>query len=158
MTIVLTLMKESPTATKTKVNEEDPGLVVILDARPPEEYDVSHVKDALRVDPNAELSDVKKTIALLQEHHGKQTVVSYCSLGYRSAKYAEALSKQLKKEHPDLENDIRVYNLEGGIFKWANEDKPMIDHKDRPTVYAHPYNAVFGKLLHQDLRKQSPEP
>jgi len=40
------------------------------DARPPEEYDVSHVKDALRVDPNAELSDVKKTIALLQEHHG----------------------------------------------------------------------------------------
>ena len=28
---------------------------------------------------------------------GKQTVVSYCSLGYRSAKYAEALSKQLKK-------------------------------------------------------------
>lgn len=46
-----------------------------------------------------------------------------------------------------------MYNLEGSIFKWANENRQMVDHKNRSTVYAHPYNAVFGKLLKKELRK-----
>ncbi|MFQ5964533.1 MAG: hypothetical protein ACE5KZ_09635 [Candidatus Scalinduaceae bacterium] len=48
----------------------------------------------------------------------------------------------------------RVYNLEGSIFKWANEGKPLIQgHTTVQKVY--PYNAYWGKLLkrkyHSDI-------
>ena len=54
--------------------------------------------------------------------------------------------------------DVEVYNLEGSLFKWANESRPMVDHKDRPTSCVHPYNVVWGKLLHSHLRKKQPDP
>ena len=37
--------------------------------------------------------------------------------------------------------------MEGGLFKWANEGKPMVDHKNRPTTKAHPHFEFVGKLL-----------
>ena len=52
---------------------------------------------------------------------------------------------------------IGVYNLEGSIFKWANENRPMVDVKDRKTIFTHPYNVVFGKLLRKELRKTTLE-
>jgi len=48
---------------------------------------------------------------------------------------------------------IQVYNIEGGLFKWANENRPMVDGKGQSTVSAHPYNSVFGKLLKFELRQ-----
>ena len=60
------------------------------------------------------------------------TVVCYCSLGYRSS----ALAQQL------------AYDL----------DKPVHqeDNKGRKTVYDHPYNIVWGKLLNAELRSSEP--
>lgn len=54
----------------------------------------------------------------------------------------------------DIQNRdaVHVYNLEGSIFKWANENRPMVDVKDKATIYAHPYNAVFQHLLRKELR------
>ena len=46
-----------------------------------------------------------------------------------------------------------VHNLEGSIFKWANEGRPMVDNEGKPTKYCHPYNTVFGLTLSKDLRK-----
>ena len=55
----------------------------------------------------------------------------------------------------DASQQPKVYNLEGSLFKWANEGRAMVDDKGEPTVYAHPYNTMFGKLLKSELRKSS---
>ncbi|KAI0231057.1 hypothetical protein LSAT2_018570 [Lamellibrachia satsuma] len=167
--------------------EKDPEKekVVVLDARPPEEYDVSHVIGAIRVAPDG--SDAKQTLETLTTSNPagltvvcvcsvgyrsmvyatelqKQTaadnrplvLVSYCSLGYRGLKYADAVTTEQEK----VENGppVSAYNLEGGLFKWANENRPMTDHKNRPTIYAHPYSAIWGKWLNYNLRRSTPEP
>ncbi len=51
------------------------------------------------------------------------------------------------------QHDIKAYNLEGSLFKWANEGRPMVDNEGIKTIYAHAYSVVWGKLLHRDLRK-----
>lgn len=58
--------------------------------------------------------------------------------------------------HGVLQQGITVYNLEGSLFKWANEGKPMVDINNRVTVYVHPYNAIWGKLLEKKLQREEP--
>ena len=85
------------------------------------------------------------------------TVVCYCSLGYRSSALAQQLSYELNKPvHQELKSKTVIYNLEGSIFKWANEGKDLEDNKGRKTVYVHPYNIVWGKLLNAELRSSEP--
>jgi hypothetical protein len=48
---------------------------------------------------------------------------------------------------------FEMYNLEGSLFKWANEGRPMINVNNVKTPYAHPYHPVFGKLLDSSLRR-----
>jgi len=40
----------------------------------------------------------------------------------------------------------RVYNLEGSIFQWANEGRPVCKD-DRPTMLVHPNDALWEDLL-----------
>jgi hypothetical protein len=64
-------------------------------------------------------------------------IVVYCSVGYRSSVLARKLQDM---------GVTRVYNLEGSIFKWANEERPLVRNGD--TVQkVHPYDAYWGKLL-----------
>ena len=85
------------------------------------------------------------------------TVVCYCSLGYRSSALAQQLAYELDKPvHQELKSKTVIYNLEGSIFKWANEGKDLEDNKGRKTVYVHPYNIVWGKLLNAELRSSEP--
>ena len=69
------------------------------------------------------------------------TVVCYCSLGYRSSALAQQLAYELDKP---------VHQ------EWANEGKGLEDTKGRKTVYVHPYNIVWGKLLNAELRSSEP--
>ena len=82
-------------------------------------------------------------------------VVCYCSVGYRSAKLAQILQEKIKTDMED-DNSIRVYNLEGSLFKWANERRPMIDKHGNKTEFCHPYSIIWGKFLDSTLRKWSP--
>ena len=66
----------------------------------------------------------------------------YCSVGYRSARIADRLQQA---------GCDRVYNLEGSIFKWANEKRPLYQ-SDRPTTIVHPYNPLWGQLLNKRSR------
>jgi len=62
-------------------------------------------------------------------------------------------------ENPELLKTVQVYNMEGGLFKWANEGKPMIDHKNRSTTKAHPHYELIGKiLLSGNIMALHPEP
>ena len=72
--------------------------------------------------------------------------VFFCAGGLRSAKAARAL---IAAGHRD------VRNLEGGIFAWANADRPMTCH-GRPTRYAHPSDEKWGALLARDRHAWTP--
>ncbi len=104
---------------------------VLLDARTEAEYAVSHLRGARRIDPAHPaldpLSDVPKTAA----------IVVYCSVGYRSASVAGWLTEQGFRN---------VRNLEGGLFRWANEGRRMYQGERRVTQ-VHPYDRTWGLLL-----------
>jgi rhodanese-related sulfurtransferase len=106
---------------------------VLLDARSAEEYAVSHLPGARRVDPDA------SSYPELDSLSTDRPVVVYCSVGYRSAK----VTKQLREEGF---TDVR--NLKGSIFRWANEGRPVV--RDSVEVEAvHPYDATWGTLLEE---------
>ncbi len=96
---------------------------VLLDVRTAAEFAVSHLPGAQRVDPDA------KTIALPRD----TPIVTYCSVGYRSAKLAQRLQEA---------GFTNVRNLDGSIFQWANEGRAI-----EPGTKVHPYDKKWGVLL-----------
>ena len=113
---------------------------IVLDARSEAEYAVSHLKQAERIDPyHPDLGAIKGV--------SKDTpIIVYCSVGYRSARIAEWLGQA---------GFSCVYNLEGSLFQWANEDRPVFKD-DRPTMLVHPYDRRWGRLLKSRYRAQVP--
>ena len=117
---------------------------LLLDAREPAEYAVSHLPGALRVDPNADAARLADRFSMIDP---SRPVVVYCSVGYRSARLAEQLAAA-GFEH--------VQNLDGSIFRWANEGRPVV-REGAPVEAVHPYDATWGKLLDPALRKAGVE-
>ncbi|WP_199330625.1 rhodanese-like domain-containing protein [Microcoleus sp. FACHB-68] len=112
---------------------EDPAQLkpILLDARTEAEYTVSHLKAAQRIDPKV------PDCAAFEEIAFDQPVVVYCSVGYRSAGVVQKLQEA---------GFHHVYNLEGSIFKWANENRPIFK-EGLPAQLVHPYDAFWGKLV-----------
>jgi len=46
----------------------------------------------------------------------------------------------------DLMGKMEVYNLDGSIFKWANEDRLLVTPRGDTVEYVHPYNTLWGTL------------
>lgn len=116
-------------------NERRPA-PVLLDVRTPEEWNVSHLPGARRVDPNASAETAADGLS-------KETpIVTYCAVGYRSAEMADRLRAA---------GFSNVHNLEGSIFQWANEHRPLVHGNERVSL-VHPYNAFWGRLLNDDVR------
>lgn len=109
---------------------------LLLDVREKEEYEVSHLKDAVLA------TSEKEALAALESVPPDRSVVLYCSVGYRSSEMAGYLQKR---------GFEKVYNLEGSIFAWANEGRPVYRGGERVQV-VHPYDRVWGKLLKKVLR------
>jgi rhodanese-related sulfurtransferase len=107
------------------------ALPLLLDARAPEEFAVSHLRDA-HLAP-----DEKAALALLAGVPRDREIVVYCSVGMRSSALAETL---LARGYP------RVANLEGGIFAWANADAPVY-RGEEPVTAVHPFDERWGTLL-----------
>jgi rhodanese-related sulfurtransferase len=113
---------------------------VVLDARSPQEYGVSHLRGAERIDPRA---PAFKAVAAFPRD---TPVVVYCRVGYRSARVALWLHRQGFRN---------VYALTGGLFAWANEGRPL-EANGRSTLQVHPYSSLWGKLLQPDVRADVP--
>lgn len=111
--------------------------LLLFDARAPEEYAVSHLQGARPV------ASKDEALKVLQDVSSDQRIVLYCSVGYRSSELAQFLMKTGYTE---------IYNLEGSIFAWANEGRPVYRGKERVKV-VHPYDRTWGRLLKESLRK-----
>ena len=104
--------------------------IFLVDVREKEEYEVSHLKSGVN------LTQAENIIKEFQKS-GKQILVLYCSVGYRSSKMAQKIQQDIEKP---------VFSLEGSIFEWANQGLPV--YKDsKQTDKVHPYNSFWGKLL-----------
>jgi rhodanese-related sulfurtransferase len=107
---------------------------LLLDVRTRAEFDVSHLRGAVHVAPDASAS-------LLREPKDRP-IVTYCSVGYRSGAFAQKLQAA---------GYTNVANLEGSIFRWANEGRPVFRGAEQ-AAEVHPFNRTWGLLLRKNLR------
>ena len=47
---------------------------------------------------------------------------------------------------------LDIYNLEGGIFQWACEQREIVNNIGEKVNTVHPYSSLWGKLLPAQLR------
>ena len=113
---------------------------VVLDVRTANEYEVSHLRGAIRVDPDGDLPQFLRGL----DHDAP--VVAYCSVGYRSSRLVERLKN---------EGFTHAQNLEGSIFEWANKGYP-VERDGKPVREVHPFDPKWGKLLDPSLRAYQP--
>lgn len=106
----------------------------LLDVRERAEFEVSHLPRAHHVEPDAPASIVHQPTDL--------PIVTYCSVGYRSGAFAERLRAA---------GFTNVVNLEGSIFRWANERRPLFRGATLVNE-VHPYNRTWGLLLQKKYR------
>lgn len=119
-----------------RLRSENPP--VLLDVRRPDEYAVSHLPGAVRVDPDA-------PPRLPEGVDDDASVVAYCAVGWRSAKWVEELRRQ----------GVDAVNLEGSIFQWVAEDRPLV-RDGRSVDVVHPYSKTWAWLVDPEDRAFSP--
>lgn len=105
--------------------------ILFLDSRSREEFEVSHLKEAIWI--GYEAFDSLKVAGIAQD----KKIVVYCSVGARSEKITEKLY--------DL-GFTDVANLYGGIFEWVNAGYPVYKGTT-PTDDVHAYNKIWGVWL-----------
>lgn len=111
---------------------------LVVDVRENGEFAVSHIDGAVRVDPDISVSEFVEKIA---KSATGRNVVLYCSVGVRSSKLAARANKALQSLSVK-----GVYNLEGGLFRWHNERRNLVDATGA-TERIHPYDAHWGGLV-----------
>ena len=119
-----------PLATPSNVKEWTNAQ--LLDSREAGEFDVSHLSGAEFVGyDDFDLSSVSNISK-------NDTIIVYCSIGYRSERIGEKLQDAGFKH---------VFNLYGGIFNWKNNDGVVVDNKNDTTNRVHAYNKRWGVYL-----------
>ena len=125
-------------ALKTTLASKDSNSTVLFDTRQPDEYKTSHIRSAIRLDPNMDAARFIKDYGSLIQN---KKVVFYCSVGYRSSIFIERLQKQNAPT-----GALSLTNLQGGIFRWYNDNNAVVDHSGT-TDAIHPYDKFWGKLI-----------
>ncbi len=108
---------------------------LLLDAREPEEYAVSHLPGARNLGYN------DANYAELEGVDHDRPVVVYCTIGYRSERMAEELRSR---------GFSKVYNLYGSIYAWALAGHPVVN-AEGPTDRIHTYNRKWGTYFPDSL-------
>jgi len=111
----------------------------LLDSRARAEFDVSHLAGAVWIDPE------HPDFGVVDADPARRLVV-YCSVGWRSGDIAEQLRARGR---------AHVFNLEQGLFGWANAGRPMV-RGDSAATRVHPYDAVWGRMLRPERRAPLP--
>jgi len=114
---------------------------LLIDVRTHEEYKVSHLPGAIWAETPSQIASA------LREPSDRQPVVLYCSVGVRSSRAAAQLMRSGR---------TNVFNLQGSIFKWANEGRPLMANGSAVHV-VHPYSERWGVLLNSQLHPPQAE-
>jgi rhodanese-related sulfurtransferase len=105
--------------------------IILLDARSREEYNVSHLKNAIWVGYK---SFEKHRVENLDKN---EEIIIYCSVGVRSEQIGEEL---IALGFTDIKN------LYGGIFSWSNKGLPLYtDGKQTDDI--HTYNKRWSQFI-----------
>lgn len=120
---------------KKNINEKN--RIIFLDTRSPEEFEVSHLPNAVFLDYDKFNS---KSIIPVDKN---ATIVVYCSVGYRSERVGEKLLKMGYKN---------VTNLYGGIFDWVNKGQTVVNKSEAATDSVHTYNKDWSRWLNKGVK------
>ncbi len=116
------------------------GDIILLDAREKEEFEMSHLENAIWVG----YDDFK--MSRVKEIAKDKKIIVYCSVGYRSEKICEKL---IEAGYEDASN------LYGGIFEWGNQDKPVVNESGEQKEEIHPFDKIWGMWLKKELRAKN---
>jgi len=108
--------------------------ILVIDCRSSQEHLVSHIRGSKHLSFNAD-EDVLNDFLVENGVESDTNIVCYCSVGYRSSILANKINAL---------GACNASNLEGSMFKWANEGRSIIDFDGNTTHFVHPYNWFFG--------------
>lgn len=109
---------------------------IFLDAREIEEYNTSHIENAIHIGyKNFKVDSIKQVVSK------DKSLIIYCSIGYRSEKIGEILQKN---------GYTNVHNLYGSIFEWVNQHHLIVDNEGRNTDKLHSYNKKWSKWVENE--------
>lgn len=104
---------------------------LILDARSLEEFQVSHLPNAVWIgDDSLAVQRANFDVGKREPHY-----LIYCSIGYRS----QLIGKQLQDSL-----GFAIVNLTGGIFSWNQNGFPLEDSLNNATKNVAPYSFFWG--------------
>jgi len=109
------ISKKYKTVSHLKANDVakmDENSYVIFDVREEEEHNVSHIKDAIWVDPSINASSFYEKFS--QKIKGK-TVILYCSVGVRSTRLAEKLLDSEENKLKIYKHSLYTHITENGV-------------------------------------------
>ncbi len=116
---------------------------LLLDAREKEEYEVSHLQNALWV--GAKTFELDSVLPKIEEKNTE--IIVYCSIGVRSENIGEKLMEA---------GYTNVKNLYGGIFEWKNEGHAVYDLDGNETEKVHAFSKHWGRLLKKGEKVYGP--
>ena len=105
-------------------DESQQDRFVIIDVRSKAETDVSMIPGALTK------SEFEQSAS---QHQGK-TLIVYCTIGFRSGKYAASLNQQ----------GWRALNYKGSILDWCKNKLPLKTPDGKSTAQVHTYSARYS--------------
>ncbi len=111
---------------------------VLLDVRQVEEFEVSHLAGAKRVDFGSLAEEA------LTGEPSERPIVCYCAAGF----WSSVMAKRLQRAGPQ-----EVFNLEGAIFDWAAEGRPLV-RGDGAAREVHPFNWLGRQMLPPEVRAE----
>ncbi|MEM8719878.1 MAG: rhodanese-like domain-containing protein [Cyanobacteria bacterium P01_G01_bin.39] len=81
--------------------------LILIDVRSPSERMVSYIQGAISTE------EFESNL----EQYQQKTIVAYCTIGYRSGKYAQKMQQR----------GVKVFNLEGSLLAWSHVQGKLID-------------------------------
>ncbi len=111
---------------------------LLFDIRTADEYEKSRIATAVRLDPGTGGADF---VALYGTLIMGRDLVFYCSVGQRSSELLERLESACG--HSKAKS---FRNLRGGIFRWYNEGKPVVDASGM-TDNIDGYDPIWGMMV-----------
>jgi rhodanese-related sulfurtransferase len=109
---------------------------LLIDARPENQFAVSHIQGAVRLDPK------QPDLAPLEHVPRDQPIVVYDAAGVVGTAVVIGLVQA---------GFSRVSNLEGGIFRWVNEGHPIANDAGQATK-VYPVSWGWSRLLKARFR------